>query len=150
VDIDLFAFSQNIDLFAGQEDYNRLRPLSYRGADVFVLAFSLVSRASYENVMKKVISLSVQINHFENLNHFIHFAIIFLRRNTREIVSDCCSNVVVFQAPVCCRVICIFPFSGYQSFSIMHRVSPLFWLELNWVSCVTTKYFHLIAYWCER
>ncbi|XP_015070754.1 rac-like GTP-binding protein 3 isoform X3 [Solanum lycopersicum] len=26
---------------AGQEDYNRLRPLSYRGADVFVLAFSL-------------------------------------------------------------------------------------------------------------
>ncbi|KAL5191939.1 Rac-like GTP-binding protein ARAC8 [Glycine soja] len=39
---------------AGQEDYNRLRPLSYRGADVFVLAFSLVSRASYENVLKKV------------------------------------------------------------------------------------------------
>ncbi|AQK56603.1 Rho-related protein from plants 8 [Zea mays] len=37
----------------GQEDYNRLRPLSYRGADVFVLAFSLVSRASYENIMKK-------------------------------------------------------------------------------------------------
>ncbi|AQK56601.1 Rho-related protein from plants 8 [Zea mays] len=36
-----------------QEDYNRLRPLSYRGADVFVLAFSLVSRASYENIMKK-------------------------------------------------------------------------------------------------
>ncbi|GAY38910.1 hypothetical protein CUMW_040350 [Citrus unshiu] len=38
---------------AGQEDYNRLRPLSYRGADIFVLAFSLVSRASYENVLKK-------------------------------------------------------------------------------------------------
>ncbi|KAL6183227.1 hypothetical protein ACLB2K_044638 [Fragaria x ananassa] len=38
---------------AGQEDYNRLRPLSYRGADVFVLAFSLVSRASYENILKK-------------------------------------------------------------------------------------------------
>ncbi|CAN6441620.1 unnamed protein product [Victoria cruziana] len=38
---------------AGQEDYSRLRPLSYRGADVFVLAFSLVSRASYENVLKK-------------------------------------------------------------------------------------------------
>ncbi|KAJ4889180.1 Rac-like GTP-binding protein ARAC3 [Raphanus sativus] len=38
---------------AGQEDYNRLRPLSYRGADVFLLAFSLVSKASYENVAKK-------------------------------------------------------------------------------------------------
>ncbi|KAF3774249.1 Rac-like GTP-binding protein, partial [Nymphaea thermarum] len=39
---------------AGQEDYNRLRPLSYRGADVFLLAFSLISRASYENIHKKV------------------------------------------------------------------------------------------------
>ncbi|KAJ6344472.1 hypothetical protein OIU76_006065 [Salix suchowensis] len=38
---------------AGQEDYNRLRPLSYRGADVFILAFSLISRPSYENVSKK-------------------------------------------------------------------------------------------------
>ena len=38
----------------GQEDYNRLRPLSYRGADVFILAFSLISKASYENVSKKV------------------------------------------------------------------------------------------------
>ncbi|CAN1229663.1 Rac-like GTP-binding protein 7 [Linum grandiflorum] len=38
---------------AGQEDYNRLRPLSYRGADVFLLAFSLISRASYENIHKK-------------------------------------------------------------------------------------------------
>ncbi|KAG1360980.1 putative Rac-like GTP-binding protein RAC1 [Cocos nucifera] len=28
---------------AGQEDYNRLRPLSYRGADVFLLAFSLIN-----------------------------------------------------------------------------------------------------------
>ncbi|KAJ4897394.1 Rac-like GTP-binding protein ARAC10 [Raphanus sativus] len=37
---------------AGQEDYNRLRPLSYRGADVFVLSFSLISRASYENIFK--------------------------------------------------------------------------------------------------
>ncbi|KAL0318419.1 UNVERIFIED_CONTAM: Rac-like GTP-binding protein 4 [Sesamum angustifolium] len=46
---------------AGQEDYNRLRPLSYRGADVFVLAFSLVSRASYENIVKKWIP---ELQHF--------------------------------------------------------------------------------------
>nr|KYP56273.1 Rac-like GTP-binding protein 3 [Cajanus cajan] len=46
---------------AGQEDYNRLRPLSYRGADVFVLAFSLVSHASYENVLKKWIP---ELQHF--------------------------------------------------------------------------------------
>nr|XP_043623331.1 rac-like GTP-binding protein 5 isoform X1 [Erigeron canadensis] len=37
----------------GQEDYNRLRPLSYRGADVFILAFSLISRPSFENISKK-------------------------------------------------------------------------------------------------
>ncbi|KAG5377826.1 hypothetical protein IGI04_025668 [Brassica rapa subsp. trilocularis] len=41
------------ETYTGQEDYNRLRPLSYRGADVFLLAFSLVSKASYENVAKK-------------------------------------------------------------------------------------------------
>ncbi|KAL5201522.1 hypothetical protein ABZP36_035876 [Zizania latifolia] len=37
-----------------QEDYSRLRPLSYRGADVFIMSFSLISRASYENVQKKL------------------------------------------------------------------------------------------------
>eukprot|EP00252_Welwitschia_mirabilis_P004605 TRINITY_DN14916_c0_g1_i1.p1 TRINITY_DN14916_c0_g1~~TRINITY_DN14916_c0_g1_i1.p1 ORF type:complete len:199 (-),score=31.42 TRINITY_DN14916_c0_g1_i1:6-602(-) len=46
---------------AGQEDYNRLRPLSYRGADVFILAFSLISKASFENVTKKWIP---ELRHF--------------------------------------------------------------------------------------
>ncbi|KAG6419196.1 hypothetical protein SASPL_121410 [Salvia splendens] len=41
------------DYLERQEDYNRLRPLSYRGADVFLLAFSLISKASYENIYKK-------------------------------------------------------------------------------------------------
>ncbi|XP_022924269.1 rac-like GTP-binding protein 5 [Cucurbita moschata] len=47
--------SVNLGLWdtAGQEDYSRLRPLSYRGADVFLLAFSLISRASFENISKK-------------------------------------------------------------------------------------------------
>ncbi|KAG2572824.1 hypothetical protein PVAP13_7KG203965 [Panicum virgatum] len=35
-----------------QEDHIRLRPLCYRGVDVFILS-SLVSRKSYENVLKK-------------------------------------------------------------------------------------------------
>ena len=38
---------------AGQEDYDRLRPLSYPQTDVFLVAFSLISRPSYENVKQK-------------------------------------------------------------------------------------------------
>jgi len=38
---------------AGQEDYDRLRPLSYPQTDVFLVAFSLISRPSFENVKAK-------------------------------------------------------------------------------------------------
>ena len=35
---------------AGQEDYNRLRPLSYPQTDVFLVCFSVISPTSFENV----------------------------------------------------------------------------------------------------
>ena len=38
---------------AGQEDYDRLRPLSYPQTDIFLLCFSIVSRASFENAKAK-------------------------------------------------------------------------------------------------
>lgn len=38
---------------AGQEDYDKLRPLSYPGTHVFILCFSVVSRASFENTESK-------------------------------------------------------------------------------------------------
>jgi len=38
---------------AGQEDYDRLRPLSYPQTDVFLIAFSLINPSSYENVKAK-------------------------------------------------------------------------------------------------
>lgn len=39
---------------AGQEDYDRLRPLSYPQTDVFLICFSIVAPASFENVKNKV------------------------------------------------------------------------------------------------
>ena len=39
---------------SGQEDYDRLRPLSYPQTDVFLVCFSVVSPSSFENVKEKV------------------------------------------------------------------------------------------------
>jgi len=38
---------------AGQEDYDRLRPLSYPQTDVFLICFSIISPASFDNVKSK-------------------------------------------------------------------------------------------------
>ena len=42
-----------VPLTAGQEDYDRLRPLSYPQTDVFLVCFSIISPASFENVKAK-------------------------------------------------------------------------------------------------
>jgi len=38
---------------AGQEDYDRLRPLSYPGSDIVLLCFSLVTSTSFDSVKEK-------------------------------------------------------------------------------------------------
>jgi len=38
---------------AGQEDYDRLRPLSYANASVFLICFSVTNPVSFENVQEK-------------------------------------------------------------------------------------------------
>lgn len=39
---------------AGQEEYNRLRPLAYPNCDVFLIVFSVVEPSSFVNARKKV------------------------------------------------------------------------------------------------
>lgn len=57
--------SQNILLHlwdtAGQEEYDRLRPLSYPGADIVLLCFSTISQASYEAIREK---WHPEVNHY--------------------------------------------------------------------------------------
>ena len=38
---------------AGQEDYDKLRPLSYESTDVFLVCFSIVAPDSFSNVKEK-------------------------------------------------------------------------------------------------
>eukprot|EP01104_Vermistella_antarctica_P001046 TRINITY_DN1110_c0_g1_i1.p1 TRINITY_DN1110_c0_g1~~TRINITY_DN1110_c0_g1_i1.p1 ORF type:complete len:268 (-),score=79.19 TRINITY_DN1110_c0_g1_i1:168-971(-) len=47
---------------AGQEDYDRLRPLSYPGADIVLLCFSTVSPPSYE---------SIKVKWFPEVHHYV-------------------------------------------------------------------------------
>eukprot|EP01111_Echinosteliopsis_oligospora_P006130 TRINITY_DN20162_c0_g1_i1.p1 TRINITY_DN20162_c0_g1~~TRINITY_DN20162_c0_g1_i1.p1 ORF type:complete len:193 (+),score=37.38 TRINITY_DN20162_c0_g1_i1:74-652(+) len=55
--VNLTAGDKNIELglwdTAGQEEYDRLRPLSYANAQVFLICFSLVNPVSFENVSAK-------------------------------------------------------------------------------------------------
>jgi len=46
---------------AGQEEYDRLRPLSYPGADVVLLCFSTVSQASYDAIRDR---WAPEVNHY--------------------------------------------------------------------------------------
>jgi GTPase SAR1 family protein len=39
---------------AGQEEYNRLRPLAYPNCDVFLIVFSVIEPSSFVNARKKV------------------------------------------------------------------------------------------------
>ena len=44
------AYTLNLFDTAGQEEYDRLRPLAYPGTDIFIICFSTISQNSLDNV----------------------------------------------------------------------------------------------------
>ncbi|RDD44189.1 Cell division control protein 42-like protein [Trichoplax sp. H2] len=56
---------------AGQEDYDRLRPLSYPQTDVFLVCFSVVNPSSFENVKEKA-CIIIQYNNLEWVPEISH------------------------------------------------------------------------------
>jgi small GTP-binding protein len=55
--VNLTAGTETIELglwdTAGQEEYDRLRPLSYANANVFLICFAVVNSISFENITSK-------------------------------------------------------------------------------------------------
>ena len=48
-----YTFFVLLHMRTGQEDYDRLRPLSYPQTDVFLICFSVISPVSFKNVRAK-------------------------------------------------------------------------------------------------
>jgi len=63
IGVDGKDFSLTLWDTAGQEDYERLRPLSYPNTDCFILCYSISNRNSFENIKSK---WSPEIRHFSN------------------------------------------------------------------------------------
>ncbi|CCD25654.1 Rho family GTPase RHO5 NDAI_0F03360 [Naumovozyma dairenensis CBS 421] len=72
--------SENKELFklnlwdtAGQEEYDRLRPLSYPQTSVFLVCFSVAEPSSFENVFEKWIPELKQSANIENSQLYLNF-----------------------------------------------------------------------------
>ena len=67
---------------AGQDDYDRLRPLAYPQTDIFMVCYSIISRSSYDNVKTKWIP---EIKHHVPDAPFILVGLKIDLRNDKEI-----------------------------------------------------------------
>ena len=56
---------------AGQEEYDRLRPLSYPGTNIVLLCFSVASRATFDSISAKVCFIYVYISLIPTLYYSI-------------------------------------------------------------------------------
>ena len=69
----LELFKLNLWDTAGQEEYDRLRPLSYPQTDVFLICFSVAELSSFENVVDKWLPEIKQNANVESSELFLQF-----------------------------------------------------------------------------
>ena len=88
VNVEIASQPYSIGLFdtAGQEDYDKLRPLTYPGTDVFLVCFSITSPTSLENVEDKWIP-ELQKQAPKNVPYLLVGTQVDLR-NDREVISN--------------------------------------------------------------
>ncbi|KAL0236924.1 hypothetical protein PCE1_000321 [Barthelona sp. PCE] len=70
---------------AGQESYDRLRPLSYHNADVILVCFSVDNHASYENVLNR---WAVEIRHHASNCQIVLAATKIDLRTDKKVVDE--------------------------------------------------------------
>ncbi|XP_077293144.1 cdc42 homolog [Arctopsyche grandis] len=70
---------------AGQEDYDRMRPLTYPNTNVFLVCFSVVYRESFENVKFKWVP---EIAHFNKKTPFLLVGTQIDQRDDPKIINE--------------------------------------------------------------
>ena len=75
---------------AGQEDYDRLRPISYPDTNVFLVCFSVVRPTSFENVKEKWIP---EIKHHCPKTPFLLVGTMLDCREDPEFISQLGMNI---------------------------------------------------------
>ena len=76
---------------AGQEDYDRLRPISYPDTNVFLVCFSVVRPTSFENVKEKWIP---EIKHHCPKTPFLLVGTMLDCREDPEFISQLGMNII--------------------------------------------------------
>jgi len=71
---------------AGQEEYDRIRPLSYPDSSVFLLCFSVVNKVSFQNVLDK---WSPELQHYAPT---VPIILVGTKSDLRETSTDCVSE----------------------------------------------------------
>ena len=100
---------------AGQEDYDRLRPLSYPQTDVFLACFSLVSPSSFEHI---------SLRWYPEVSHHCPGVPILLVGNKMDLRDD---PVVVQQL----REQGLAPVSRVQGLELAKRIGAVRYLECS-------------------